>query len=262
VLLAAGDIARCTSTGDEATAAILDATPGQVLTLGDNVYESGTPDEFANCYDPSWGRAKSRTHPALGNHEYGTAGAAGYFNYFGSAAGTPGQGWYSFDVGAWHIVALNSEDCQDADGCGAPDNQQVQWLQADLAAHPVACTLLYWHEPRFSSGGDYAQVAPLWNAAAAAGADVILVGHAHLYERMARLAPDGTVDPVNGMREFVVGTGGASHHTVSSIRAGDEVLNTDTYGVLKLTLHATGYDWSFLPEAGKTFTDSGSEACR
>ena len=149
-LLAAGDIASCGSNGDEQTANLLDDQAGTVITLGDNAYDSGSTSEYANCYDPTWGRAKARTHPAPGNHEYNTAGATGYYGYFGAAAGDPETGYYSYDLGSWHLIALNS-NCSAIGGCGAGSPQE-QWLRADLAAHPTDCTLAYWHHPRFSSG--------------------------------------------------------------------------------------------------------------
>jgi len=261
VLVGAGDIAGCAGTGDEATAALLDSIPGTVATFGDNVYESGTAEQFTNCYDPSWGRHKARTRPAAGNHDYNTSGASGYFNYFGAAAGDPDQGYYSYDLGAWHLVVINS-NCSDVSGCGAGSPQE-EWLRADLAAHPVSCTLAYWHHPRFSSGphGNSTSMQDIWQALYDYGADVVLNGHDHDYERFAPQDPNGLADPVRGIREFVVGTGGRSHYTISTPIANSEAHNDDTFGVLKLTLHPTGYDWEFIPEAGKTFSDSGSEAC-
>ncbi len=150
LVLAAGDIASCTNDGDEATAALILPTDGTVLALGDNAYETGTLDEFNNCYGPSWGKFKDRTHPVPGNHEYLMPDAAGYYAYFGRAAGDPAQGYYSFDLGTWHIVALNS-NCAYVGGCHAGSPQE-QWLRDDLAAHPAQCTLAYWHHPLFSSG--------------------------------------------------------------------------------------------------------------
>ena len=262
VFVGAGDIASCSSSGDEATAALLDAIPGTVFTLGDNAYESGTATEFANCYDPSWGRHKARTFPAPGNHDYFTLNASGYFSYFGAAAGDPTKGYYSYDLGTWRIIVINS-NCAVVEGCyvGSP---QEQWLRADLAAHPTACTLAYWHHPRFSSGsthGSSTEMQPIWQALYEAGADVVLSGHEHNYERFAPQDPNGNLDTVHGIREFVVGTGGASHYAFGTMLPNTEVRNSDTYGVLKLTLHPGSYDWQFVPEAGKTFTDSGSALC-
>ena len=262
VLIAAGDIASCVNDDDEATAQLVEVISGTVATLGDNVYERGTPEQFSGCYDPAWGRFKNRIRPSPGNHEYLTPGAAGYFDYFGAAAGQLGQGYYSYDLGAWHLVALNSV-CWEVGGCGA-DSPQALWLAADLQAHPAACTLAYWHHPRFSSGlhGDNALVQPLWDVLYAAGAEVVLNGHDHHYERFAPQDPNGTADPARGLREFIVGTGGRSHYPFpGGPGANSEASNTDTYGVLKLTLHADSYDWEFVPVAGKTFTDSGSGTC-
>jgi hypothetical protein len=261
-LLAAGDIASCASTGDEATAALLDARPNAVVaTLGDNVYEAGTATEFTSCYDPTWGRQKARTHPAIGNHEYGVFRAGGYFGEFGAAAGEAPLGWYSFDLAAWHVVVLNS-NCEVV-GC-ATGGTQERWLRDDLAAHPTACTLAIWHHPRWTSGsthGPTAAVAPLYTALVDMGADVLLSGHEHNYERFAPLNPAGQPDPARGIRQFVVGTGGRSHYPFGPPLPGSEVRNDNTYGILALTLRANTYQWQFVPEAGKTFTDAGSGNC-
>ena len=264
VLVGAGDIAYCTRSGDEATAQLLDGLDGTVFTLGDNVYPDGTLAEFTDCYEPSWGRHKARTRPAPGNHDYHTPGAAGYYTYFGAAASpqepnctSDCRGYYSYDLGAWHIIVLNSEIDR---GAGS---DQEQWLQADLAAHQNVCTLAYWHKPRFSSGqhGNSDSMQPLWEALYAYRADVVLNGHDHLYERFAPQNPSGQADPVRGIRQFVVGTGGAGLYPLSTIKANSEVRNTTTWGVLKLTLHSTSYDWEFIPVAGQTFTDAGSADC-
>jgi Bacterial Ig-like domain/Calcineurin-like phosphoesterase len=262
VFVGAGDIASCASSGDEATANLLDGIPGTVYTLGDNAYESGTDAEFASCYNSSWGRHKARTKPSVGNHEYLTAGASGYYKYFGAAAGESSKGYYSYDLGAWHIIALNSM-CEKVGGCGATSTM-VSWLKGDLATHPSSCTLAYWHHPVFSSGsthGNDPKMIPSWDALYAAGADVVLSGHDHDYERFAPQTSSGVGDPARGIREFVVGTGGRSHYGFGTIRANSEVRNSDTNGVLKLTLHASSYEWQFVPEAGKIFSDSGSGSC-
>jgi hypothetical protein len=263
VLVGAGDIAGCDTTGDEATAKLLDGISGTVFTAGDNAYNSGTPTQFNNCYDPTWGRHKARTKPTPGNHEYLTAGASGYFGYFGSAAGDPSKGYYSYDLGEWHIVALNSM-CEKVGGCGAT-SPMVSWLKQDLAANDdKACTLAYFHHPLFSSGskhGNSPKMRPSWNALYAANAEVVLNGHDHDYERFAPQRPDGTLDNSRGIREFVVGTGGKSLRPFGTIKANSQVRNANTYGVLKLTLHPTSYEWKFVPEAGKTFTDSGVTTC-
>jgi hypothetical protein len=256
VVIAAGDIAEC---GDkaEAMARLLDNLPGTVITLGDNAYPGGAPRDFASCYAPTWGRQKARTHPVLGNHEYGTAGAGGYFGYFGAAAGPAGKGYYSYDLGAWHLVALNSEIAVLA---GSP---QEQWLHADLTAHPTACTLAYWHQPRFSSGphGSNPVYQSLWQALYDYGADVVLNGHDHDYERFAPQTPAGASDPPHGLREFVVGTGGAGLYPFLTVAPNSQVRNDTTWGVLKLTLHARSYDWQFIPIAGQTFADSDTGGC-
>jgi hypothetical protein len=261
-LLAAGDIASCSSTGDEATAALLDARPNAMIaTLGDNVYESGTATEFRECYDPTWGRHKGRTRPALGNHEYGVFRAGGYFGAFGSAAGEAPLGWYSYDLGAWHVVVLNS-NCEVV-GC-ATGGSQDRFLRDDLAASPARCTVAIWHHPRWSSGtvhGPTVALQSLYTALFELGVDVLLSGHEHNYERFAPLDPAGQVDTARGVRQFVVGTGGRSHYPFGPPAAGSEVRNDNTFGVLALTLRAGSYQWQFVPEAGKTFTDSGSFNC-
>jgi hypothetical protein len=260
ILVGAGDIADCDSSGDEATAALLDHIAGTVFTAGDDAYQSGTDAQFADCYNPTWGRHKLRTRPAAGNHEYRTRGASGYYRYFGKAAGDPGKGYYSYDLGDWHIV-VNS-DCDDVGGCGAGSPQE-RWVRADLAAHPRTCTLAYWHHPLFSSGehGGSASMRPIWQALYDAGTDLVISAHDHDYERFAPQDPDGALDPARGIRELVVGTGGKSLRGFEDIAPNSEVRNSDTYGVLMLTLHPNGYDWRFVPVAGKTFTDSGSARC-
>jgi acid phosphatase type 7 len=261
VLLAAGDIAECASAGDEATAALLDGRPGTIATLGDTVYEAGTTREFADCYDPSWGRHKDRTRPAVGNHEYLTPEAADYFRYFGAAAGDPQQGYYSYELGAWHIVVLNS-NCSQVGGChqGSP---QEQWLRADLAAHPTACTLAYWHHPRFSFGkyDDNEATRVLWQVLQGAGAEIVLSGHDHNYQRYVPQDADGIRDDARGIRAFVVGTGGSNHTPLGTPPPTVEASNDDTFGILQLNLHPTRYDWQFVPIADQSFTDAGSGVC-
>ena len=245
-----------------------------VLPLGDNQYYCGSYSAYTQSYDLSWGRYKSLTHPAVGNHEYLTtggsgaatgcttanAGAAGYYQYFGSAAGQSGQGYYSYNVGTWHLIALNS-NCGDAGGCSS-SSPQGKWLTADLAAHANMCTLAYWHIPLFDTG-NYASPnsQSFWNSLSASHADVILNGHDHNYQRYAPQTPGGVIDQTNGIREFIVGTGGANLISYGTSAGNTEVRNNTTFGVLKLTLHAGSYDWQFVPEAGKTFTDSGTKAC-
>ncbi len=262
VLIGAGDIADCSDlSGAEATAKLLEANPGTVMALGDLAYPNGTKEDF-RCYDRTWGRLKARTHPAVGNHEFHSSGAVYYFQYFGAAAGDPHNGYYSYELGNWHIVVLNSE-CKQVGGCGAGSPEE-KWLRADLATHPAACSLAYFHKPRFSSGlnhGDDPEMAPLWQALYDFNAEIVVNGHDHDYERFALQDPRGKADPKRGIREFVVGTGGKNHREWGTHKANSEVRNNDTFGVLKLTLKPTGYEWKFLPEAGKTFTDQGSESC-
>jgi hypothetical protein len=261
-LLAAGDIADCNLPGDYQTAGIVAGIPqATVLTLGDNAYQDGTPLEFSQCYGLSWGGFLPRTHPGIGNHEYQTTAAAGYFGYFGAAAGDPTQGYYSFDLGSWHVIALNSE-CDHIGGC-TPGSPEELWLQADLAAHPATCTLAYWHRPLFGSGeeGSDVQVQPLWQDLYAAGADVVLNGHDHIYERFAPQDPLGNPDPARGITEFVVGTGGYNHSKLKTILPNDVVHDNLTFGVLEMTLHPNGYDWAFLPVPGGAFSDAGSGSC-
>lgn len=262
MLVGAGDIASCNLTGDTATAKLIAGIAGIVFTAGDNAYESGTAAEFASCYDPTWGSFRSRTHPVPGNHDYVTAGASGYYGYFGAAAGASSQGWYAYEVGAWRIYALNS-NCAAIGGCGAGSPQEA-WLRADLAANPHQCVAAMWHHPRFSSGnhGNDSIMDTIWRDLVAAGAEFVVNGHDHDYERFAPLNETGAAASINGTREFVVGTGGASLRPFGTVQAASEVRNSATLGVIKFTLSATGYSWQFIPIAGKTFTDSGTDVCR
>ena len=261
VLVGAGDIGVCGSTADESTASLLDGIAGTIFAAGDTVYPNGTATEYQQCYAPSWGRHLGRTRPAVGNHEYHTPGAAGYFGYFGAAAGDPAAGWYAYDLGAWRIRVLNG-NCVQIGGCGAGSAQQA-WLESDIAAYPASCSAAVWHQARFSSGahGDQAVVAPLWNALYAAGTEVVIAGHDHDYERFAPMDATGAIDPTQGIRSFVVGTGGVGLRPFGQIRAGSEVRNAATHGVLRLTLRGDGYDWAFIPIPGRTFTDSGTGTC-
>ena len=263
VLVGAGDIASCPSDidnpndGDDATAKLLDAIPGTVFTLGDNVYENGTAYEYTTCYSPSWGRHLTRTRPTAGNHEYNTTNATGYYGYFQAAAGDPAKGYYSYDLGAWHVIVLNNYVDMTA------GSAQEQWLRADLAASAKQCTVAMWHEPLFSDGphGGSLKSLPVWQALYGAGAEIILSGHDHNYERFAPQRADGTADAAFGIREFVVGTGGASHDGFGTLVPNSEAQIQGVYGVLKLTLQPGGYTWQFVPEAGKTATDQGSGSC-
>lgn len=282
VIAAAGDIACGTG---HATAAghcqelktsdlLLQMNPSAVLPLGDTQYEdgvyndyfTGTPGLPGTGYDPTWGRLKSVTRPAVGNHEYNTSGAAGYFDYFNGignftgSAGDRDKGYYSFDVGNWHLIALNS-NCSDIGGC-VPTSAQYQWLSADLAAHQNSCTLAYWHIPLFSSGGrGMANTAHFWQLLYDHGADVILNGHDHIYERFRPQSPAGVFDPTRGMRQFTVGTGGKNLTAYAAIEPNSEVRDNTSFGVLKLTLRPKSYDWEFVPVAGQTFRDFGSDTC-
>ena len=262
IFVGVGDIATCGSNNDEATAKLVDNIPGTVFVIGDNAYENGSTTEFTNCYQPTWGRHLARTKPVPGNHEYQTSGATGYFNYFGAAAGTPGQGYYSYDLGAWHIIALNSELT------GSASTLQKQWLRTDLAAHPNLCTLAYWHEPLYSSvsgsgsgGAIYSSVRPLWDTLYKYGADLVLNGHRHDYERIAPIKPDGTPNSTFGIRTLVAGMGGIGHGNMDNVFPASEVRNGTVFGVLKLYLYDDSYAAKFIPVAGQTFTDSSNTAC-
>jgi hypothetical protein len=243
-----------------------------ILPLGDLQYEDGAYDKFLRSFHPTWGRLKNLIKPVPGNHQYVTWGAAGYFDYFNGPglqsgqAGERGRGYYSYDVGNWHIVALNSQCSHPERDDGRPGcevgSAQERWLRADLAANRSRCTLAYMHHPLMSSGLRHnPAVLPLWQALYEAGAEIVLVGHHHSYERFAPMAPDGTRDPARGIRQFVVGTGGRSHHAFDAIAPNSEVRDNATFGVLKLTLRPNAYLWEFVPEPGKTFTDSGANSC-
>ena len=261
ILVGAGDIADCSRTTHQATAKLLDDIDGVVFTIGDNAYPAGTDAEFERCYDPTWGRHKPRTYPTPGNHEYDTANASGYFNYFGAAAGEPSEGYNSYGLGEWHVIALNSM-CDEVGGCEA-DSPMLRWLRTVLANNAKTCTVAYFHHPLFSSGQNVNedQMKPIWQALYAANVDVVVNSHAHNYERFAPQDPNGVADSVRGIRQFVVGTGGAALSPLEGTKPNSEVQNDDTHGVLKLTLHSTSYDWEFVPIAGKTFTDYGSDSC-
>jgi chitodextrinase len=254
VIAAAGDICN-SATSCAPTADLLDAIkPDGVLTLGDNAYNSGTLTEYNTYYRPNWGRQDAIVYPNPGNHEYDTTDAQGYFDYFGARAPGP---YYSYDLGSWHLLSLNSELSVSV------GSAQETWLKADLAAHPAQCVLAYWHRPRFSSGsshGSSTTYATFWNDLYAAGAEIVLNGHEHNYERFAPQNPSAVADP-KGIREFVVGTGGASHYSFDAPIANSEVRDNTSFGVLKLTLHPDSYDWQFVPVAGASFTDSGSTSC-
>jgi hypothetical protein len=254
-----GDAGACQMRG---TAKLLEGGgPSAVLALGDVQYGNGGIADYRASYGPSWGRLKSITHPVLGDGDYHNQNAAGYFSYFGTAAGAPNQGWYSFDLGSWHVIVLNS-NCSRVGGCQAGSPQE-RWLRADLARHSAKCTLAAWHLPRFGSNGvrvDNTSLA-FWRDLYAAGADLVLNGNNHFYERFGPQDPGGKADPARGVREFIVGTGGRSHQPLDAPLANSQVRDDRTFGFLELTLLPGGYDWRFVPEPGSTFTDSGSGTC-
>lgn len=258
-LVAAGDIASCFWRGDEATARLLDQIPGVVATLGDNVYPSGSDREFRQCYARSWGRHLDRTRPSVGNHEYKTRDAAGYFNYFGERAGPRGKGWYSYDHEGWHLIVLNSDEPL------RRGSEQYDWLVEDLRRNrDTRCTLAYYHHPRWSSGkhGGADRVLDAYRALYDGGADVVLSGHDHHYERFAPLDPVGRVDPARGIRSFVVGTGGAPSYDMPGRRqAHSEAIADEVRGVLRMVFHPDGYEWEFVPIPGRRFEDSGRGEC-
>jgi len=264
VVLAAGDIAdELNPTSAVATAGLLDQNDGIVLALGDAVQGDGSLDELLDVYGPTWGRHRWRTHPVPGNHDYLAPHAGPYFAYFCAAAGEPFKGFYSFDVGAWHLVALNSicADGNTNDVDCAASSEQERWLRADLAAHPALCTLAYWHQPLFSSTeGSNTGTQDLWRALYDAGVELVLNGHAHVYERFAPQTPDGALDPSRGIRQIVVGTGGAPPVSFGATAANSEVRISGRYGVLKLTLRASDYAWQMLTIEGD-IVDQGSAPC-
>ena len=245
---------------------VVNAHPDAVLALGDQQYEDATLVDFEQSYDPTWGRFKDITYPVLGNHEYQTPGAVGYFDYFGSRGGPRPGGYYSFNLGDWHIIALNSE-CSSVGvgGCGV-GSQQERWLLGDLAASRNLCTIAYWHDPRFTSGRNlnHPELQTFWDDLYAHGVDIVLNGHDHIYERFAPQNPKQQAD-ARGIREFIVGTGGNNHQpNYGTVQPNSEVRDNTTYGVLRLTLHKDSYDWQFLPaqHAGNgKLTDKGSGTC-
>jgi hypothetical protein len=255
-IVATGDIGVCGRPEVEATARLVDGIIGPVLALGDIAYPDGSARDFANCYDPSWGRHRARTRPTPGNHEYYSAGAAPYFDYFGANAGPDRRGFYSFRVGGWLVISLNSNVAADA------GSAQAAWLRSTLAAEPSRCTLAYWHHPVFSSGkhGSNGHMRAMWQILQEAGAEVVLVAHDHLYERFAPQNADGRRDSA-GLRQFTVGTGGAPAYGMRSLAANSEIVGNEE-GVLRMTLKADSYDWQFVPIAGRSFSDAGSAVCR
>lgn len=255
VLVGAGDIGVCGSPGTEATARLLDRIQGTVIALGDNAYFSGSAEEFANCYEPTWGRHRSRTRPVAGNHEY-MSGGGPYFTYFGDRAGPRGSGYYSYAVGPWRVIALNSEMPS------AAGSSQSEWLRAELSGRRSPCTAVYWHRPLFSSGrnGDNPDMRDLWRTLYEFDVDLVINGHDHTYERFAPQDPDGRPDPQRGIRQFIVGTGGAPLYEFPRLRPNSET-RAAAWGVAVFTLTGGGYQWEFVPVEGATFSDSGSASC-
>ena len=268
-LVGAGDIAGCNNTrgrikfkADRKTARLVGKIPGTVFTLGDNAYPEGTREQFRDCYDPTWGKYKKRTRPSVGDHEYHTPGARPYFDYFRGRAGERRGGYYSYDRGSWHIVVLNSI-CEEIGGCGR-SSPQGRWLRTDLAQNPTKCTLAYFHDPLYASGRgeDIPQVKPFWTELYNQHADVILSGSVHRYERFARITPSGERSSARGIRQFIVGTGGAPggyQHGADEPRVQAKKIGTP--GVLKLDLGSGFYQWKFVPVEGRNYTDSGRARC-
>ena len=260
-LIAVGDVADCESDGDEQTASLAGNLSGPIALIGDLAYPTGSAADFGDCFNPSWGPLMSRVHPVPGNHEYLTPDAADYFAYFGSRAGVAGQGWYAYRVGSWDVYALNS-NCAEIGGCG-PKSTQYRWLKSALAAHPRACLLAYWHHPRFSSGahGSGASMASLWSLLAAHGADVVVAGHDHDYERLAPSNPAGQ-PAVDGIRGFVAGTGGAALRPFTRAPLEITQFRQDTrWGLLSLSLGLGSYGWQFIEADSGAVLDAGTSRC-
>jgi 3',5'-cyclic AMP phosphodiesterase CpdA len=257
-LIAAGDIADCENQGDEATAALLGGIGGTIIALGDLAYDDGTAEDFAECYDPTWGRHKDRTIPVPGNHEY-EGGADPYLDYWAGAAAPDGETWYSRGVGSWHVIVVDS-NCTAAGGCGN-ESPQMPWLVADLAANEALCTVVAMHHPRWSSGREHPKVHEMWKKFYQAGVDVVLSAHDHFYERFAPMTPDGEVDDERGIRSFVVGTGGAPLYEFERQAPDSEARSDDTWGVLRLDLRPDSYTWEFVPIEDGDFADGGSGRC-
>lgn len=255
VLVGAGDIAVCGSAGTEATARLLDGLSGSVFTAGDNAYPSGTTEQLRDCYDPTWGRHKARTRPSPGNHDYEAAGAAPYFEYFGINAGPPGAGYYRYRLGEWQVYSLNSNMSMAA---GSP---QLQWLERELSANSSTCTLAYWHHPLFSSGpnGENPFTRSVWRVLYDFDADVVIAAHEHYYERFAPQDPDGRRDSARGIRQFIVGTGGANLTFPLRLLPNSE-MHWSNHGVLQLALGADSYQWVFYTASGAA-ADAGSSMC-
>jgi hypothetical protein len=259
VLVGAGDIANCeVGDGHMATAQVLDNIPGTVFTMGDHAYPNGSSGSYEKCYNLSWGRHKARTRPSIGNHDTRTRDGRPYYDYFGEAAGPRGVGYYSYKLGAWHIIALNSSISMSS------KSKQLKWLRQNLAENPSTCTLAYWHIPMFSSGGHGNHEKLLlqtWQILYEAGVDVVVGGHDHNYERFAPQDPEGNPDPQRGIRQFVVGTGGAGVYAFKDLAENSEVRQNKSYGVIKFTLRPGNYDWEFVTARGEPFEDQGTGQC-
>lgn len=258
ILIGAGDISGCETEGDYLTAEMLDTIPGIVFTTGDHAYPTGTFQQFRDCYDRAWGRHKSRTRPTPGNHDYMTQRGIPYFNYFGELAGKRGDGYYAYDAGAWRVIVLNSEIP------ARRGSAQERWLRSELATNPRRCIAAYWHRPMFSSVREErrfrTEVKPMWDALYEAGADVVINGHDHVYERFAKMDPNGRLDE-RGIRQFIIGTGGRSLYPFGRPAQNSEVRDNSTYGLLKLSLYDDRYEWEFVAPPGADFSDSGSDVC-
>jgi len=264
VFMGAGNIATCSGGNDARTADLIDAVPNAVVfTLGDNAFPDGSASNYADCYEPTWGRFKSRTRPTLGNHEYNLGNADGSFDYFGDAAGPQGKGYYSYEIGTWHVIVLNDNNDYVAI---APGSEQATWLADDLAANTKPCTIAMWHVPRFQSSNtkgftSNGERKPLWDLLYEAGAEIVINAQPHHYERLKPMTPSGGVDESRGIREFIVGTGGESAHLPTAEIHPNSEVRGGAFGVLKLTLKDNSYDWAFVPVPGSSFSDSGSGSC-
>jgi hypothetical protein len=256
VLVGAGDVARCNEPGAEATAKVLDGVSGTVFTAGDNAYMNGSAADYRACYDPTWGRHRARTRPVPGNHEYQTAGAAGYFDYFGASAGPRGLGYYGYTLGSWMVLAVNSEIPV---GAGSA---QLAWVRDQLTISQRRCTVVYWHRPLFSSGpnGANRDMLELWQLLYGMDVEIVINGHDHMYERFAPQTPEGKAHAARGIRQFTVGTGGAPTYAVSRSAANSEVA-ASVWGVAAFTLRNDGYSWEFMPAEGVAFRDAGRGEC-
>ncbi len=263
VLVGAGDISICGRDGDNLTADLLDDIPGVIFTLGDNSNEQGTMEQYQECYDPTWGRYLQRIRPSPGNHDYVTDDAEDYYEYFGDAAGEPGKGYYSYDVGGWHVISLNS-NCAQTEDC-EESSRQIDWLVEDLEQHPNLCTLAYWHHPRWESDdeGDRDFLDTFWQVLYDHDVELVVNGHEHYYERLAPQNPDGDFDMDKGIRQFTVGTGGAGlrDYDENSDSSLVQVRSNENFGVLKLNLFPDYYEWDFIPVGGDGFADSGFDVC-